>query len=304
MLIKLYAQICALSSQGCHYAQAISICRAQNIDPSPDYLRQTAMAGRRCTWAKLSAIQASCAIELMLDEIISSLSRFKHRDQSCTSREDNYPSLDDPVSPRSNHSGQFKNGCWTTTTIMPQSWAEDDLQGRDYGPPQVQSHGYYATSQSGSDDYLLDHLCLCTRNNPLFLTSDILISEEGHNIDHTRESDESNPIPMVPHISKEMLRADGNNALVTTMGMSELQSSREETVAVDPHLGTESGDQQEVFDDTGRYNSPMSVLEGPTGNNCNQEKKFHDIHMMSLNLRSILGELNTIDAAPYCLEQH
>ena len=279
--------------------------RAQNNDPSPDYLRQTAMAGRRCTWAKLSAIQASCAIELMLDEIISSLTRFKHRDLSCTSREDNYPSLDDPVSPRSNHSGQFKNGCWATTTIMPQLWAEDDPQARDYGPPQEQSRGYYATSDSGTDDYLLDHLCLSTRNNPLFLTSDILISEEGHNIDPTRELDESNPIPMVPHISKEeMLRADGNNALITTIGVSKLQSSREETMAVKPYSGTESADQQEVLDDTGRYNSPMSVLEGPTGNNCNQEKKFHDIHLMSSNLRNILGELNSIDAAPYCLEQH
>ena len=86
-------QICALSSHGCHYAQAISIFRAQNNDPAPNYLRQTAMTGRKCTWAKLSAIQASCSIELMLDEIISSLSRFKHRDLSCTSREDNYPSI-------------------------------------------------------------------------------------------------------------------------------------------------------------------------------------------------------------------
>ncbi len=33
------------------------------------------MQGRRCTWAKLSAIQANCGIELMLDECVSELNR-------------------------------------------------------------------------------------------------------------------------------------------------------------------------------------------------------------------------------------
>ena len=66
----------------------------------------------------------------------------------------------------------------------------------------------------------------------MFLTSDIFISEEGHSLDPARELDDSNPIPMVPQISKEeMLRADVN-ALVTTIGVSELQTSREETMAV------------------------------------------------------------------------
>ena len=43
-----------------------------------------------------------------------------------------------------------------------------------------------------------------------------------------------------------MLRADGNNALITTIGMSELHSSREETMAVKPCSGIESADWQEV----------------------------------------------------------
>ncbi|CAM6099233.1 unnamed protein product [Calypogeia fissa] len=44
-------------------------------NPSPSELRKAVMQGRRCTWAKLSAIQANCGIELMLDECVSELHR-------------------------------------------------------------------------------------------------------------------------------------------------------------------------------------------------------------------------------------
>eukprot|EP00250_Pteridium_aquilinum_P024362 c28971_g1_i1 orf=67-2187(+) len=39
-------------------------------NPTPAELRKSVMQGRRCTWAKLSAIQANCGIELMLDECV------------------------------------------------------------------------------------------------------------------------------------------------------------------------------------------------------------------------------------------
>ncbi|CAK9873240.1 unnamed protein product [Sphagnum jensenii] len=42
-------------------------------NPTPTDLRKAVMQGRRCTWAKLSAIQANCGIELMLDECVSEL---------------------------------------------------------------------------------------------------------------------------------------------------------------------------------------------------------------------------------------
>lgn len=44
-------------------------------NPTPSELRKAVMQGRRCTWAKLSAIQANCGIELMLDECVSELHR-------------------------------------------------------------------------------------------------------------------------------------------------------------------------------------------------------------------------------------
>lgn len=44
-------------------------------NPTPIDLRKAVMQGRRCTWAKLSAIQANCGIELMLDECVSELNR-------------------------------------------------------------------------------------------------------------------------------------------------------------------------------------------------------------------------------------
>eukprot|EP00270_Netrium_digitus_P008652 TRINITY_DN2598_c0_g1_i5.p1 TRINITY_DN2598_c0_g1~~TRINITY_DN2598_c0_g1_i5.p1 ORF type:complete len:1063 (-),score=242.22 TRINITY_DN2598_c0_g1_i5:254-3442(-) len=42
-------------------------------NPTPSELRKAVMQGRRCTWAKLSAIQANCGIELMLDQCVSEL---------------------------------------------------------------------------------------------------------------------------------------------------------------------------------------------------------------------------------------
>ncbi|KAG0583013.1 hypothetical protein KC19_3G102400 [Ceratodon purpureus] len=44
-------------------------------NPSPTELRKAVMQGRRATWAKLSAIQANCGIELMLDECVTELNR-------------------------------------------------------------------------------------------------------------------------------------------------------------------------------------------------------------------------------------
>lgn len=44
-------------------------------NPTPTDLRKAVMQGRRRTWAKLSAIQANCGIELMLDECVSELNR-------------------------------------------------------------------------------------------------------------------------------------------------------------------------------------------------------------------------------------
>ncbi|KAJ7559305.1 hypothetical protein O6H91_04G078800 [Diphasiastrum complanatum] len=44
-------------------------------NPTPSELRKAVMQGRRCTWEKLSAIQANCGIELMLDECVAELNR-------------------------------------------------------------------------------------------------------------------------------------------------------------------------------------------------------------------------------------
>ncbi|XP_024522797.1 triacylglycerol lipase SDP1 isoform X1 [Selaginella moellendorffii] len=44
-------------------------------NPTPSELRKAVMQGRRCTWEKLSAIEANCGIELMLDECVAELSR-------------------------------------------------------------------------------------------------------------------------------------------------------------------------------------------------------------------------------------
>eukprot|EP00250_Pteridium_aquilinum_P011247 c19935_g2_i1 orf=45-1058(-) len=44
-------------------------------NPNPLELQKAVNQGRRCTWEKLSAINANCGIELMLDECVSELNR-------------------------------------------------------------------------------------------------------------------------------------------------------------------------------------------------------------------------------------
>lgn len=51
-------------------------------NPTPSELRKAVMQGRRCTWAKLSAIQANCGIELMLDECVNVLNQQRQLQRS------------------------------------------------------------------------------------------------------------------------------------------------------------------------------------------------------------------------------
>lgn len=54
-------------------------------NPTPTELHKAVMQGRRCTWAKLSAIQANCGIELMLDECVIELNHQRHL-QKCSEK--------------------------------------------------------------------------------------------------------------------------------------------------------------------------------------------------------------------------
>jgi len=137
--------------------QVISATISHAEDPSPDKLRKTAMAGRHCVWAKLSAIQASCGIELMLDDCIFELNRRCQAPMDAANREDiEHMVLDDAYSPTTgqseNHMCWPKAGASDTINII----NEDDV----HGP--VWSHRYLAASEAASEDYLLDLLCSCT----------------------------------------------------------------------------------------------------------------------------------------------
>ncbi len=137
--------------------QVISATISHAEDPSPDKLRKTAMAGRHCVWAKLSAIQASCGIELMLDDCIFELNRRCQAPMDAANREDiEHMVLDEAYSPTTgqseNHMCWPKAGASDTINII----NEDDV----HGP--VWSHRYLAASEAASEDYLLDLLCSCT----------------------------------------------------------------------------------------------------------------------------------------------
>ncbi len=134
--------------------QVISATASHAEGPSPDELRKTAMAGRHCVWAKLSAIQASCGIELMLDDCIFELNRRLQAPMDAN-REDEHMVLGEAYSPTTGqseiHMGWPKAATDTINTIN-----EDDMH------EHVWSHRYLAASEAASEDYLLDLLCSCT----------------------------------------------------------------------------------------------------------------------------------------------
>jgi len=136
------------------FSQVISATVSHAEGPSPDELRKTAMAGRHCVWAKLSAIQASCGIELMLDDCIFELNRRSQAPMDAN-REDEHMVLDEAYSPTTGqseiHMGWPKAATDTINTIN-----EDDMH------EHVWSHRYLAGSEAASEDYLLDLLCSCT----------------------------------------------------------------------------------------------------------------------------------------------
>ncbi|CAK9864534.1 unnamed protein product [Sphagnum jensenii] len=136
------------------FSQVISATVSHAEGPSPDELRKTAMAGRHCVWAKLSAIQASCGIELMLDDCIFELNR-RIQAPMDANREDEHMVLDEAYSPTTGqseiHMGWPKAATDTINTIN-----EDDMHEHVWG------HRYLAASEAASEDYLLDLLCSCT----------------------------------------------------------------------------------------------------------------------------------------------
>ncbi|CAK9262027.1 unnamed protein product [Sphagnum jensenii] len=136
------------------FSQVISATVSHAEGPSPDELRKTAMAGRHCVWAKLSAIQASCGIELMLDDCIFELNR-RIQAPMDANREDEHMVPDEAYSPTTGqseiHMGWPKAATDTINTIN-----EDDMH------EHVWSHRYLAASEAASEDYLLDLLCSCT----------------------------------------------------------------------------------------------------------------------------------------------
>ncbi|KAH7430251.1 hypothetical protein KP509_09G090200 [Ceratopteris richardii] len=62
----------------------------------PSELRKSVLQGRRCTWAKLSAIQANCGIELMLDEcmiVLNQQRQLQRNSEKCLTPTGSGPNL-------------------------------------------------------------------------------------------------------------------------------------------------------------------------------------------------------------------
>lgn len=156
-------------------------------NPNPLELQKAVNQGRRCTWEKLSAINANCGIELMLDECVSELNRRRRMKRSlernalqlsgsttrstgakripswnCIARESSWGSLDEEGMIESLHAS---GGPWAGPSI---------------GTLKV-SRSYCDGSDSESDSIDLSHYSWTRAGGPLMRTTSAsqFIQEQG-----------------------------------------------------------------------------------------------------------------------------
>lgn len=160
-------------------------------NPTPLELQKAVNQGRRCTWEKLSAINANCGIELMLDECVSELNRRRRMKRSlernsvqisgltnrsygakripswnCLARESSWGSLDDDgIIELSSHAAGGPWGGPSTGTLKA-------------------ARSYYDGSDSESENMELGHHSWTRVGGPLMRTASAaqFIQEQGGEI--------------------------------------------------------------------------------------------------------------------------
>ncbi|KAG6552791.1 hypothetical protein Mapa_005739 [Marchantia paleacea] len=155
-------------------------------NPTPSELRKAVMQGRRCTWAKLSAIQANCGIELMLDECVSELNRRRKAQKdaqraqhasnaaltrsttkripswNCLARESSWGSLDEDGMEAAMQPG----GPWGGPSLRKLRPNRNNYDGSD--------------SDSGTENMELNNLSWTRTGGPLMRTASALKFISGH----------------------------------------------------------------------------------------------------------------------------
>lgn len=157
-------------------------------NPNPLELQKAVNQGRRCTWEKLSAINANCGIELMLDECVSELNRRRRMKRNlernslqmsgsttrssgakripswnCITRESSWGSLDEEGMIESLHSS---GGPWAGPSI---------------GTLKSSRNNYCDGSDSESESMDLSHYSWTRAGGPLMRTASAsqFIQEQG-----------------------------------------------------------------------------------------------------------------------------
>ena len=218
----------------------VSLTRSQFAkiiqNPNAAELQKSVNQGRRCTWEKLSAINANCGIELMLDECVSELNR---RNRIKRSLERN--SLHTSGSIRSPSSGAKRIPSWNCIA-RENSWGSLDEDGmietvHTPGGPwsgpafgSVRSHQPFCDgSDSESENMDTNHHCWTRVGGPLMRTASasLFIQEQGG--DHTL------------HINKEDLKPHENVCdeaeISRLLGPKELSIGRQMNKIFDKALG-------------------------------------------------------------------
>ncbi|KAG0608291.1 hypothetical protein M758_8G094600 [Ceratodon purpureus] len=261
------------------FSQAISISTTQNDDPSPNELRKAAMAGRRCTWAKLSAIHASCGIELMLDEYINELHR---RERHAQHREEDYHRLNDLNSIKGTRQSELDIGRLTRATVNTAQSSQGDYTSNANDELEHSTPGHCTPSEAGTEDYLLDHLCSCTSNKPesrMRCDMTPAVSDQGvHLVEEDCDTMDDNHGAVgditwsgESHLPDELTIEDhlqqpteGEHVVESVCEQYKLHNRE---IQLERDIGCEDADS---------YGSPTTVLEGPSARSRIQLRKVVD----------------------------
>ena len=267
------------------------------------------MAGRRCTWAKLSAIHASCGIELMLDDYINELHR---RVRHALHREEDYHPVNDLASLKGTRQSELNIGRLSRDNLNAAESSQGDYSSniKDELPLEHLTPGYCTPSEAETEDYLLDHLCSCTRrNNPESImrydVAPAISDERVHLLQEDCDTIDDNHGAFGDVTwSGESLRLD------ELTDVDHLQPpTKEEQIAesVCEQYKLQNRELQLEWDmgceDMNSYGSPTTVLEGPSGRSQIPSKKMVDRSTLhpGCNLERYFEEMSN---SSYHLDEH
>lgn len=233
----------------------------------------------------------------MLDEYINDLHR---RQRHALHREEDYHPINDLASLKGTRRSELDVGRLTGARVNTAKSSQRDHTSNvnDELPSEHLTPGYRTPSEAETEDYLLDHLCSCTSNNPeSVMRCDVApaISDEGvHLVDEDCDTIDDN------YGAVDDITWSNESHLPDETEDDHLQPAKEEHVleSVCEQYKLHNRDLQLEWDigyeDVDSYGSPTTVLQGPSGRSGMLSRKVIDrISHPGCNLERYFKEMST-----------